>query len=657
MKSIIQACLAVRDTLLHKRRSGTAYRLRQLSNHQSKLLQATLENMDQGVMMIDADGIVQVYNSKVLELLDLPEELLARRPSFLEVRQYQLRQGEFEKSDEAFRQWVGQSGLENKHHTYERERENGTVLEIRTVPLPTGGAVRTYTDITARRNAEAGLRVSEERYRLLAENATDIISRTDLHGYRTYISPVCRDILGFEPEELIGTRPIESVHPDDQPAVAAGLETLVSGVAEVETITYRVPHKDGHWVWLEARRRLVRDREGSPCEIISILRDITERRALEDQLRQAQKMEAVGQLTGGVAHDFNNLLTVIVGNSELIIDETEDHQLKPLAMMIMEAAERGAALTQQLLAFGRRQSLKPEPLVVSEVVTDMLSLLGRTLGEHIQIRTEIGQRQLTALADRAFLESAILNLVVNARDAMPQGGTLTISAGERAASRGDGNLPLGQPVVFITVSDNGTGISPEVLERVFEPFFTTKSVGEGTGLGLSMVYGFAEQSGGHVAIKSTEGEGTSVTILLRAVQHKSPERLVEQAPSPPTRGRERVLVVEDEPQVLKFVSSQLQSLGYQVTGVTSGPDALAALDRDPSFDLLFTDVVLPHGMSGVELARRVQEKGIETKVLLTSGYSEEVFVLHGRPDTNTLLLRKPYRRKDLAETLRKALAA
>jgi signal transduction histidine kinase len=218
--------------------------------------------------------------------------------------------------------------------------------------------------------------------------------------------------------------------------------------------------------------------------------------------------------------------------------------------MSLEAAEQGAELTQQLLTFGRRQSLAPEPLMLGEVIEGMRSLLGRTLGEHIEIETEIGQQQSAALADRTFLETAILNLVVNARDAMPQGGKLTISTGERLAGLGDGNLPLGQPVVFIRISDTGTGMPTEVLSRVFEPFFTTKGVGKGTGLGLSMVYGFAEQSGGYVNIKSKEGEGTSVTLLFRATKSKSvPPPAVDKAPLAPARGCERVLVVEDERQV------------------------------------------------------------------------------------------------------------
>jgi CheY-like chemotaxis protein len=238
---------------------------------------------------------------------------------------------------------------------------------------------------------------------------------------------------------------------------------------------------------------------------------------------------------------------------------------------------------------------------------------------------------------------------------MPQGGTLTIRTGEGVAAPGDGQLPMGQAVVFVTVSDTGTGMSPQVLERAFEPFFTTKEIGEGSGLGLSMVYGFAEQSGGHVKIHSKEGKGTAVTILLQAITSDTAQPGLEAEEPAPETGKERVLVVEDEPQVLQFVSNQLLSLGYEVTAVSTGPDALDVLRQGDRFDLLFTDVVLPKGISGVELAKQATQISPGLKVLLTSGYSEEVFEHHGKPDEDVLLLRKPYKRKELAETLRRVL--
>jgi nitrogen-specific signal transduction histidine kinase len=407
---------------------------------------------------------------------------------------------------------------------------------------------------------------------------------------------------------------------------------------------------------VEARRRLLLDTRGEPQALVSVIRDITQREQLEERLRQSQKMEAVGQLTGGVAHDFKNLLTVILGNAEVLVDDPSNPALtRNLAQIILDAAVKGSELTQHLLAFRRRQSLKPVRLSLDHVVKGMIPLLRRTLGEHIELETHFSYSLFAALTDRTLLESAILNLAVNAKDAMPQGGTLAITTGEGIAGPEQGVLPVGQDIVFVTVSDTGTGMSPEVLARVFEPFFTTKEVGRGSGLGLSMVYGFAQQSGGHVAIKSLEGEGTTVMILLPVIARASVDHGAEGERPAPLAGRERVLLVEDDPQVLQFVSSQLVSLGYEVTAVSAGPDALELLRDGAPIDLLFTDVVLPKGMSGVELARRAKEIRPSLKVLMTSGYPEEAFQHHGRPEEGTLLLHKPFRRKQLAETLKRVL--
>jgi PAS domain S-box-containing protein len=512
-------------------------------------------------------------------------------------------------------------------------------------------------DVSECRIAEAELRQSEARYRLLADNASDIIVRTDLDGYRRYVSPACKSILGYQPQELVGTRLAESVHPEDLATATSGIQALLAGTAEQDTAVYRMRHRDGHWVWIEAKRRLVRDEAGQPQEALSVLRDISERTHLQERLRQSQKMEVVGQLTGGIAHDFNNLLTVILSNAEVLVEEAADPEIRNLANVILESAERGADLTQHLLAYGRRQTLKPVQVSLDHIVTGMLPLLRRTLGAQIEFRTEFATSQLSALTDRTLLESAVLNLAVNARDAMPDGGTLTIQTGERTARAGEGALPIGQPVVFVTISDTGTGMTPDVLQRVFEPFFTTKDVGKGSGLGLAMVHGFAQQTGGHLAMESIPGVGTSVTIVMPAVTAKvvEPDNVREEDLSP-TRGSERILVVEDEPQVLQFVSAQLLSLGYDVTAVSNGPDAVEVLENDIDFDLLFTDVVMPKGMSGVELARRAREIKPGLRVLLTSGHSQDVFERNGRPDADIELLRKPYRRTELAKVIREVLS-
>jgi signal transduction histidine kinase len=302
--------------------------------------------------------------------------------------------------------------------------------------------------------------------------------------------------------------------------------------------THRLRRGDGAWIWVEATFQLVRSPEGNPKEVVTVIRDVSERRRLEERLRQSQKMEAVGQLTGGIAHDFNNLLTVILGNAEVLALELHDPTHRGLAEMIQDAAEKGAHLTQHLLAFGRRQTLKPQRLDLREVVESMEPLLRRTISESIEIATTFGGGHLSAVIDRALLESAILNLAVNAKDAMPQGGRLTITTGETTAGPDQGALPIGQDVVFVTVSDTGCGMSPEVLSRAFEPFFTTKEVGRGSGLGLSMVYGFAQQSGGHVQIESAPDQGTAVTILLPAVI-AGPPTTAHHEPRPAAPGRER----------------------------------------------------------------------------------------------------------------------
>jgi CheY-like chemotaxis protein len=368
-------------------------------------------------------------------------------------------------------------------------------------------------------------------------------------------------------------------------------------------------------------------------------------------------MEAVGQLTGGVAHDFNNLLTIILGNAELLLDGSRTPALtRSAAETIFKAAERGADLIEKLLAFGRRQSLKPERLDIDEVVRSIEPLLRRALGAQIDIALELLGSSMRAVTDRISLENALLNLVLNAREAMPQRGTLTITTGQRTAKAGEGVLPIGQPVVFVTVTDTGCGMSPEVLQRAFEPFFTTKELGKGTGLGLSMVYGFAQQSGGHVCIKSKVGVGTTVTIVLPAVT-SSPVQIGSGQAEPPdgVRGQGRILVVEDEAEVRALVSAQLVDLGYDVVAVPTGQDALIQLEADSSFDLLFTDVVLPHGMSGLELSRLARQRSPQLQILLTSGYAEEIFERYGRPQENLPLLRKPYGRKELSATLTSVL--
>jgi PAS domain S-box-containing protein len=361
------------------------------------------------------------------------------------------------------------------------------------------------------------LRVSEAQYRIIATNTADVITRLDPAMRRIYISPSVRDILGYAPDELLGRSPDEIAHPDDTMVLLQNLTALSNGSMERYGGIHRVRHKDGRWIWMEVNNSAVLSGDPRKREILGVMRDISGRMELEEQVRQAQKMQVLGQLTGGVAHDFNNIMTVVLGNSELLAAELAEPEHRELALDIQAAAQRAADLTSKLLAFGRRQPLRPEIADLTLVAKETTGMLPRLLDPSVDIRTDFGG-PCFALFDVTLMQSAILNLTINARDAVPNGGCLSIRTGHRVAGPMDKDIPEGSPVVFVTIEDDGAGMSAEVLERVFEPFFTMKKVGTGAGLGLSMVYGFVKQSGGHVVIESQVGVGTTASIVLRAAE-------------------------------------------------------------------------------------------------------------------------------------------
>jgi signal transduction histidine kinase/ActR/RegA family two-component response regulator len=393
-------------------------------------------------------------------------------------------------------------------------------------------------------------------------------------------------------------------------------------------------------------------------EMLQKFRDVE---ATESQVRQAQKMEAVGQLTGGVAHDFNNILTVITGTIEILADGLKDRpQLLSIARMIDSAATRGADLTQHLLAFARRQPLQPRSVDVNALIVDSARLLKPTLGEHIDIEPLLAQQVAPALIDPGQLSTAILNLALNARDAMPNGGKLTLETRnvvlDENYARSNSEVTAGN-YVMIAVSDTGEGMPPALLDKVFEPFFTTKEVGKGSGLGLSMVYGFVKQSNGHIKIYSEVDHGTTVKLYLpQAAAFALANTPIENRGNP-ERGGETILVVEDDPLVRQYVLTQIQSLGYATLSASNGAEALAVIDSGKPIDLLFTDVIMPGNMNGRELAEAAVKRRPEIRVLFTSGYTENAIIHHGRLDAGVLLLAKPYRRSDLATLIRAALVA
>ena len=408
--------------------------------------------------------------------------------------------------------------------------------------------------------------------------------------------------------------------------------------------------------WSEARvkERLV---DGRPV-LVGVCQDITERESAAAQLRQAQKMEAVGQLTGGLAHDFNNLLAVIIGNLDFLQEEIPEEADEEPIREALEAALRGAELTKQLLAFSRRQPLAPQPVNLNELISAMANLWRRTLGESIDVRTKLSKELWLTQADPAQVEAALLNLIINARDAMTTGGSLTVETRNATVEHGSehfgqGDLDAGDYCV-ITVSDTGEGMTSEVAARVFEPFFTTKSVGHGSGLGLSMIYGFAKQSGGHVRIYSELGIGTAVSIYLpRTTEAPSTSPNAETLPLRTGDG-ETIVLVEDDDSVRKVTARQLHELGYRVLTASDGPEALSVLASNSTADLLMTDIVMPGGMNGLQLSKSAQEKYPGLRVLHASGFTQSGIEAH-KFEGHMPLLNKPFRKADLAAKIRDVL--
>jgi len=479
-------------------------------------------------------------------------------------------------------------------------------------------------------------------------------------------NPACERLFGYRADEVIGQNvkllmpaPYRDEHDRYIESFRRTGERKIIGIGR-EVVGRR---KDGSTFPMDLS--VGEAKQAGESNFVGIIHDLTERKRTGEQLVQAQKMETVGQLSGGIAHDFNNLLTVIIGNAEFLSQRLKARpDLQRLADDIGRAGDRGAELTQRLLAFSRRQTLSPVEFDCNDLLESMRQLLRRALREDIEIKTTFDAELWAAFADPAQLESAVLNLALNAQDAMPGGGALTITTA---------NLPLddhyqsmhpevrpGQ-YVMIAVTDNGEGMPKEVLDRVFEPFFTTKEVGKGSGLGLSMVYGFAKQSNGHVAIYSEPGLGTTVRIYLPAMsatagkpQDVSP---IEAPATAHASAQEIVLVVEDDAFVRSYAINCLASLGYRVVEAIDGGDALKKLGEGVCADILFTDVVMPGGISGWELAERAQQLRPEMRVLLTSGYALETLAANGRLPTGLAILNKPYRKADLAHRLNEVLRA
>jgi len=473
-----------------------------------------------------------------------------------------------------------------------------------------------------------------------------------------FANAACLRMLGANDDKrIVGRRFIDVAQAEERPFVQQQFSEALKSRRPCPRLETRLVRFNGSIVDVEASLTPIEDQLADG--LLIVLRDVTERKTMELEFRQAQKMEALGQLTGGVAHDFNNLLMVITGNLEIASELAgKVPGLERALSRASVAAEIGADLTQRLLTFARRQPLQPQPLDLNRLVLEMRDLLRRSLGEDIEIEIVSCADLWPTSADRGQLENAIINLAVNARDAMPDGGRLTI---ETANIHLDGDYARRNPgivpgeYVLLEVTDTGLGMEPHVVERAFEPFFTTKEVGRGSGLGLSMIYGFAKQSGGNVKIFSAPGHGTSVWLCLPRAELPAASAEAEAGPLRLARNQETILVVEDNAAVRDVVVEQLTDLGYKVVAAQDGPSALRLLGEHQTIDLLFTDLVMPNGMSGRQLADEVRRRRPALPVLFTSGYPSFGGKTALDVGSETPLLRKPYKKRELAERIRASL--
>jgi PAS domain S-box-containing protein len=521
------------------------------------------------------------------------------------------------------------------------------------------GAVVTFTDVTERKRDEAVLRDSEILLKSVVDNTSAAIFLKDAEGRFTLINKYFAAWHGIEAGEAIGKTAYD-FFPKEQADifVAQHREILETGKAVVSEA--EISHKDGQTRHCLVTRFPVAGPGGGSLGVGTVVTDLTELKAAQRQLLQAQKLETIGQLTGGVAHDFNNLLAIIMGNLQLVDDGLQGQEnLRERIQDALEAARRGADLTHRLLAFARRQTLTPVVAEPNALVSGMGRILERTLGETIEIETILAADLWKSVVDPVQLENALLNLAVNARDAMPEGGRLTIETanarlGPDDSEFGDATAP--GDYVMIAVRDSGRGMTPEVVARAFEPFFTTKDVGRGMGLGLSMVYGFVRQSGGQVKLHSETGRGTTVRIFLpRAAETESISEERIEADGEPRGAGERILVVEDEAEVRALVVRLLTDYGYEVVDAEDGPAALGILNGDCDFDLLFTDIVLPGGMDGTVLAKRARKLCPTLGVLYTTGYTGNVLARGGTLEHDAAVIAKPFDKRKLARMVHETL--
>jgi PAS domain S-box-containing protein len=632
----------------------------QLEATQARLL-ATIEAIPIEFMEFDRDGRLVLINSAARASQGWDAKAVGKTLS--ELLQSNLRRLRAAQPDLDWDAWMTKRlATLRQTGSFELTRPTGVTGQFFVTDMPGGGQVILRVDITERKQREAELAATQARYRLLFEANPLPMAVIAIETDRFIaINDAALTQYGWSREEFLGMTSAELYLPEDVPALLAARnrKDARGAIRTVRGLRHR--RKDGSVIAVEMTARPFR-LDGVPALLV-MAQDVTERDraekerlSAEEQLRQSQKMEAVGQLTTGIAHDFNNILMVILSNTDELVEEV-DPALVIRLDRISAAVLRASELTKQLLAFSRKQALSPRATNLNDLVTATGKLLQRSLGAQIEIEAVLAEDLWTINIDPTQLETALVNLAVNARDAMPGGGKLLIETRNVAWGAANGALPAGMDAgdyAMLRVTDTGTGMPPEIQAKVFEPFFTTKGFGKGTGLGLSMVYGFIRQSNGHISIDSAVGRGTTFTIYLPR------ENGMEQAAAPKRpslpRGMERVLVVEDEPQVRASIVQQLQSLGYIVSEAADGAAGMVACKAaSQPFDLLLTDVMMPGELTGSGLADQVAARWPMTTIAFMSGFPADIIVKDGVLDADVHLLTKPFRKADLAHFVRGVL--
>lgn len=625
-------------------------------------LEAQVDCSIDGILVVDSEGKTILQNQRMNDLWKIPLDIAATKDDAIMV-EFVANQT---KNPSQFKSRITHLNSHPEEVSRDEiELVDGTILDRYSSPVRDRGGkyygrIWTFRDITGKKQSEAALRLSEAQLRATFENAAIGIALVNPDGRPAKCNPALVRMLGYSEAELCGMSFSEFTHPEDVEMDVQLFQSLLRGEHDHYEIEKRYIRKDGHIILGRLKVSLVKQPDNTSPPAIGMIEDITEQRKLEDQFRQSQKMEAFGQLAGGVAHDFNNILAVIQLQAGLL---KSGPNLSPeelnFAEDIGKAAERGANLTRQLLLFSRKQTLQPRNLELKQLVANITRMLERTLGEHVQLQFKFSEEPLRIHADPGMIDQILLNLSVNARDAMPKGGGIII---ETSAAEFDEASATQTPqaragrFVCLSVTDSGCGIPPEVLPRIFEPFFTTKEVGKGTGLGLATVFGIVQQHGGWINVYSEVGRGTTFRVYLPRLASTSDTKFLRRSRGPIRGGTETILLVEDEPTLRATAVTTLSRLGYRVLEASSGNDALEVWKQHrDEIRLLLTDLVMPGGMTGRELAAQLLQQNPKLKVVYSSGYSAEIVGKDFSPKENVNFLTKPYEAEKLAQTIRNSL--